>query len=175
MATLRYAYDSLGNLISYKQLNPKGELVVHQKRTYNNKNQNLELYNLNKKTGLYYLSAQYQYNEKGLYTSIKNYNAAGNLIHESKYAYNKGKLATLTSIREGKENKTTYKYNNEGRVSVVTHDAKRYINLNGKKRVLKQWEEHFSYDAEGNLLRKITKNNNAIFATEKYFYEKHSF
>ncbi|CAM1369914.1 hypothetical protein [Tenacibaculum xiamenense] len=170
---LHYEYDKNGNQILYKQTKKNGEVLGHQKRTYNEKDQNIELYNLNKKTNEFYLSYKFNYNNNNLYSSTQSFNSTGKQISESEYEYKNGKLKKLISKINGKKYKTSYQYDSKGRLIRKKYHRKRNVILNGKKIVLKQWEEKFEYDDENNLTSKVSLGNGMNFKIEKYYYEKH--
>jgi len=169
---LLYEYDDNGNQITYKQVRENGEILGHQKRTYNDKNQNIELYNLDKKTNEFYLSYKFYYNDIDLYNSTESFNSNGKLISSSDYVYEDGNLIKLTSITNGKKYKTSHKYDSKGRLIEKKYHRKRNVLFNGKKIILKQWEEKFEYDNEDNLISKISSGNRINFKIEKYFYKK---
>ncbi len=170
---LLYEYDENGNQISYKQVRENGEILGHQKRKYNNKNQNTELYSFNKENNEFYLSYKYFYKDNGLYKSTESYNSKGKFISSSKFEYNNENLVLLTSRFNGKKYKNSYKYDSKGRLIVEKYHRKKNVLLNGKKIVLKQWEETFKYDSENNMISKISSGNGLNFKVEKYFYKKH--
>ena len=170
---LLYEYDKNRNRSTYKQVKENGKVLGHQKRIYNKKNQNIELYNLDKKTDKFYLSYRFNYNDNDLYSSTQSFNSVGKRISKSEYEYEGGNLKTLTSKINGKKYKTSYQYDSKGRVIEKKYHRKRNVILNGKKIVLKQWKEKFEYDDKNNLTSKISFGNGMNFKIEKYYYEKH--
>ncbi|WP_412984750.1 hypothetical protein [Pontimicrobium sp. IMCC45349] len=81
-----YLYDDNGNRTNYFQIR-KGDTLNDQKRTYDKKGNNLELYN--KKNGKYYLSFKASYNDKNKITSRHWYNLSKQLIRVEEYKYSK--------------------------------------------------------------------------------------
>lgn len=85
---LVYRYDANGNQIEYKQLKPDLTVVNFQKRTYNQKNQNTELYNWNKdKDTTFFLSGKYYYNDFNNFLVNESYNPRKELVYKSEYEY----------------------------------------------------------------------------------------
>ena len=169
---LLYDYDDNGNQTSYKQVKENGEILGHQKRKYNSKNQNTELYNFNKKNNDFYLSSKYFYNNENQYDYTESYNSTGKLINKSKYEYEDGNLIKLIS-KSKKKYKTSYEYDQKSRLIKKNRNRKRTVILNGKKIILKKWNEKFEYHFEDNIISKISSGNGINFIIEKYFYKKH--
>lgn len=144
-----------------------------KKEIITKKNQNIELYNLDKKNNEFYLSYKFSYNDDGLYSNTESFNSTGKQISSTEYEYDNRSLKNLTSKMNGENYKTSFKYDSKGRLIEKKFHRKRNVILNGEKIVLKQWEEKYEYDNEDNLTSKISSGNGMNFEIEKYFYKKH--
>ncbi|MCB0382444.1 MAG: hypothetical protein KDD05_03870 [Psychroserpens sp.] len=150
-----YLYDDKGNRTNYYQIR-KGDTLNDQKRTFDERGNNLELFN--KKNGKYYLSFLAKYNSKDKIISRHYYNYNTDLIRIEKYEYSnddktehyfktdkKGKfiLNRKTTKITPRKTKTTYFQSSEGinyGIKLVKHKGYYTIKETDKDDKLKSLE-----------------------------------
>lgn len=170
---LVYEYDIKGNRTIYKQLSPDGTVLNFQKREYNDKGQNINLYD--KVDDSFYLSQQYYYNKEGKYEKIESYNIQGQLAATSEYEYDgNGNLITMYQVVEEKlKIISIYKYNEQNQRIEIVYPKKIEKIVDGILETNETSENVlFNYDSEGNLIEERTFENGALLKIEKTYYKK---
>jgi hypothetical protein len=178
-------FNENGDLLKYFD----GEKEIQKEFIYNNKKQLLKeiRYNSN---GKVYNSIKHYYNSKNLLTKKEltdsdgevndiwtfEYNIKNQLIREivksetasnstTEYKYKNSKIAeTLVKNKTiGKESKTTFKYDESGRLS---QKRTRYYFSNSTM----TWK--YTYNEKGKLTKLVDKSSNGMKSTTKYEYDK---
>jgi hypothetical protein len=168
-------YDEKGNQISYKQMSPTGEVLNHQKRTYNDLGQDIVLYNKDKNSNRFIKSTEYYYREDGQYQKEISFNPQGKItaINEYEYDENGNRIALYQIVDNRKELVSTYEYNSKNQK--IKHH-RRTINSITRDGIVTFGDgmntTTFRYDKEGNLMEEAEYEKKELKKLTKYFYKK---
>lgn len=164
-------YNNTGVVYDYKQINPKGELLNHQKSEFNAKGQLKRSYAyLNHPiVNKYFLSGKYFYkgSDRNYYKS-KLYNERGQLKSIHRYEYDdKGQMVAKYLVSNN-ERFLVYsaKYNSENKVVEMTFISKNESFFNKERKL------EFLYNDNGDLIEEKTYLNGELLEKKKYFYKK---
>ena len=170
-------YDENGNQISYHQVSPKGDILNQQKRTYNDRGQNIELFNKDRNSNIFFKATEYYYREDGQYLKDVSFNPQGKItaINEYEYDVNGNRIALYQALDNKKELVSTSEYNsknqkikhNRREINFITRDGR--VNFGEGMNMTT-----YSYDREGNLIEEVEYKKNEMKKLTRYFYKKHT-
>lgn len=169
-------YDENGNQISYHQVSPTGDILNQQKRTYNDRGQNIELFNKDRNSNIFFKATEYYYREDGQYLKDVSFNPQGKItaINEYEYDVNGNRIALYQALDNKKELVSTSEYNsknqkikhNRREINFITRDGR--VNFGEGMNMTT-----YSYDREGNLIEEVEYKKNEMKKLTRYFYKKH--
>jgi|GEM_PF-3716730 len=170
-------YDENGNQISYHQVSPTGDILNQQKRTYNDRGQNIELFNKDRNSNIFFKATEYYYREDGQYLKDVSFNPQGKItaINEYEYDVNGNRIALYQALDNKKELVSTSEYNsknqkikhNRREINFITRDGR--VNFGEGMNMTT-----YSYDREGNLIEEVEYKKNEMKKLTRYFYKKHT-
>lgn len=170
-------YDENGNQISYHQVSPTGHILNQQKRTYNDRGQNIELFNKDRNSNIFFKATEYYYREDGQYLKDVSFNPQGKItaINEYEYDVNGNRIALYQALDNRKELVSTSEYNsknqkikhNRREINFITRDGR--VNFGEGMNMTT-----YSYDREGNLIEEVEYKKNEMKKLTRYFYKKHT-
>jgi hypothetical protein len=168
-------YDEKGNQINTKQVSPTGDILIHQKRTYNDLGQDIELYNKDRNSNKFFKATEYYYREDGQYLKYISFNPQGKItaINEYEYDENGNRIAMYQIVDKRKELVSTSEYNGKNQkikqhrrtINSITRDG-RVTFGDGMKTTT------FRYDKEGNLIEEAEYEKKELKKLTRYFYKK---
>ncbi len=161
---LSYVYDKVGNRTQNLQHSPDGKLLIHQKRIFDEKGQNTELYNRNRDNGTFYKAATYEYNSEGKYSRTYYYNDAEQLVRISESKHQRTKKGYRVKIYEtlGNQRRSLILINSYNDQGLILERNR----LSRKERLV------YTYDNDGNLIEEVSYSNDIPSSMLKYVYSK---
>lgn len=171
---LTYKYDKDGNRIEYKQLSPDGKTLNFQKRSYNDLNQNTELYNWNKNDDTFVLSQKYYYTEANKYSKIESY-IGDYIATQSEYEYDvKGNLVAIYKVENDEKTLLNfYIYNDKNLLTESTYKIKSHQLINGKAQLTDiSKKTNCEYDNENNVVREFVFENDKLVEKKTFLIRK---
>lgn len=170
-------YDENGNQISYSQVSSTGAILNQQKRTYNDRGQNIELYNKDRNSNVFFKATEYYYREDGQYLKEISFNPQGKItaINEYEYDVNGNRIALYQILDNKKELVSTSEYNSKNQKIKDNRRKINFITRDGKVSFGDGMDTTtYRYDKEGNLIEEVEYEENRIKKTTRYFYKKHT-
>lgn len=168
-------FDEKGNQISYKQVSSTGEILNHQKRTYNDLGQNIELYDKDRNSNRFFKSTEYYYLEDGQYLKDISFNPQSKItaINEYEYDENGNRIALYQIVDKRKELVSTSEYNSKNQ-KIKQHRRKiNFITRDGRVTFGDGMNTtNYRYDNEGNLKEEAEYEKKELKKLTKYFYKK---
>ncbi|MVM36135.1 hypothetical protein GO755_39350 [Spirosoma sp. HMF4905] len=175
MQVFVYTYDNDGNQTDYQQLSPNRKILVHQKRVFNSKRQQTELYNKLYNEDKFHLAATYSYNAEGNQIGSTTYTKNGDTGDLSEYTYdsygnltaiyhtgNQGKILVRTDHYDDKQQLIESKfyqrnkYYTDGQLALAPTDRRTV----------------FKYDIDGNKIEELEWNKTVLVKRTRYYFIK---
>lgn len=170
-------YDEIGNQLSYYQVSPTGAILNQQKRTYNDRGQNIEHYKKVRNSNVFFKATELYYREDGQYLKEISFNPQGKItvINEYEYDENGNRIALYQILDNRKELVSTSEYNsknqkikhNRRKINFITRDGR--VNFGDGMDTTT-----YRYDKEGNLIEEVEYKENEMKKLTRYFYKKHT-
>lgn len=171
-----YDHDKDGHRTEYKQLDPTGKVLNHQKSVYNSKGQRIKVFtqimSMNDKP---YMSAAFSYNKTGLPVRFEMYSPYGDLgsVYQYEYDANGNLIATYNLVNNEKKLYYTQQYNAKQQL-VETAFYQENQSFSGGKfdATASNRRERLTYDSDGNLIEETTWNGTALIKRVRYYFKK---
>lgn len=171
MFTNLYEYDSIGNEISnyafgYQGSTPPNdtiELSNKSKKTYNNKNQLLEVFwSFDKNENLFYKKRLYHYNVDGTINKVLYFSQNEELVGTYNYVYKKANTIIYEENKSESLHIFSESFNNKKRQCI-----KKIFYYNNSKHI-----DTYTYYSDGTLFEHNATFNGTGISLERHFYIK---
>lgn len=174
-STTIWDYDEQGNRVDYKQVSPTGDILVHQKRKYNDSGQDIEVLNKERNSDRFFKAHENQYRADGKLLKTISFNPNGRITGTNIYEYddNGNRIALYREVGRDRELVSTSKYNDKNQR--IEHNQRtlrgmgrdgRLIFGEGSKSTI------YVYDHEGNITQERVYENDELKELTKHYYEK---
>jgi len=174
-STTIWEYDEQGNQVDYKQVSPTEGILVHQKRKYNDRGQDIEVLNIERNSDKFFKAQENQYRTDGKLLKTISFNPNGRITVTDLYEYdnNGNEIAIYEVVGRERDLVSTSKYNDKNQrieqnlrtILGMGWDGKLIFGEGSKATI-------YVYDKEGNITEERVYEKDELKELTKYYYEK---
>ena len=168
-------YDEQGNQVDYKQVSPTGDILVHQKRKYNDHGQDIEVLNKERNSDKFFKAHENQYRDDGKLLKTISFNPNGRITGTDVYEYddNGNRIALYRVVDRDRDLVSTSKYNDKNQR--IEHNRRTLQGMGRDGRLIfgeGSKASIYVYDQEGNITEERVYEKDKLIELTRYYYMK---